>query len=72
MKNATGADTSDFVKYADSAGLRSGVDEVNIDKSKLVPSDLSNLSDVATYEVVENTLHCLRKLMQFMLLMLVN
>ena len=72
MKNATGADTSDFAKYADLAGLRSGVDELNIDKFKLVPSDLSNLSDVATYEVIENTLHWLRKLMQFMLLILVN
>ena len=43
LKNTTGADTSDFLKKADLASLKSDVDKLDIDKLKNVPSDLSSL-----------------------------
>ena len=35
LKNAAGVDTSDFTKSADSASLRSEVDEVDADKLEM-------------------------------------
>ena len=43
LKNATGVDTSDFVKKTDLANLNSNVDKLDLDKLKNVPSALSNL-----------------------------
>ena len=43
VKNATGIDTSSFAKKVDSAGLKSNADNLDIDKLKNVPYNLSNL-----------------------------
>ena len=43
LKNATGIDTSKFAKKVDLANLKSDVDELDIDKSKHVPNNCSNL-----------------------------
>ena len=45
VKKATGGDTSDFAKKADSVSLESNVDKLGIDKLKTVPTDLSKLSN---------------------------
>ena len=41
MKKATGGNTSDFAKKWDLAGLKSYVDELGVDKLRIVPVDLS-------------------------------
>ena len=38
-------DTSSFPKKVDLAGLKSNVDNINIDKLKNVPANLSNLKN---------------------------
>ena len=43
LKNATGVDTLKFAKKFDLAKLKSGVDKLDIDKLKNVPTNLSNL-----------------------------
>ena len=43
LKNATGIDTSSFAKKVDLASLKSNVDKLDIDKLKIVPTNLSNL-----------------------------
>ena len=43
LKTATGVDTSPFSKNIDLANLKSAVDKLDIDKLKIVPSNLSNL-----------------------------
>ena len=42
-KNATGIDTSDFAKNADLAGLKTFVDELDVNELKNVPSGLGSL-----------------------------
>ena len=39
LKNAAGADTSNFAKKVDLANLKSGVDKLNIDKSKNITTN---------------------------------
>ena len=52
LKTATGVDTSPFSKNIDLANLKSAVDKLDIDKLKIVPSNLSNLkSKVDTLDV---------------------
>ena len=43
LQNATGVDTSKFAKKVDLANLKSNVDNLDIDKLKNVPTNLSNL-----------------------------
>ena len=43
LKNATGADTSDFAIKTDWANFTSDVEKLGIDKLKNIPSNLSNL-----------------------------
>ena len=43
LKNATGLDTSSFVKKVDLSNLKSNIDKLDIDKLKNVPTNLSNL-----------------------------
>ena len=43
LKNATGADGSDFSSNTDLANLKSDVDELDTDKLKNVPTNLSKL-----------------------------
>ena len=45
LKNATGVDTSKFVKKIDLANLKSDLDQLDIDKFKNVPTNLSNLKN---------------------------
>ena len=44
LKNAVGADTSDFVEKNDLVNLNSNVDKLDIGKLKNVTNDLSNLN----------------------------
>ena len=46
LKNATGADTSKFVKKVDLANLKYDVDKLDDNKLVPVPTDLSKLSDL--------------------------
>ena len=46
LKDATGVDTSEFAKNIDYANLKSGVDDLDIDKLKYFPVDLSKLINV--------------------------
>ena len=43
LQNATGVDTSKFIKQVDSACLKSNIDKLDIDKLKNVPSGLISL-----------------------------
>ena len=43
LKNATGVEKSNFAEKTDLAHLKSDVDKLDIDKFKIVPSNLSNL-----------------------------
>ena len=43
LKNVTGVDTSDFAKKTDLTNLKSDADKLDIDKSKNISSNLSNL-----------------------------
>ena len=42
LKNAAGVDTSKFAKKVDLASLKSNVEKLDIDKLKIVPSNLNN------------------------------
>ena len=42
LKNATGIDTPSFTKMVDLAGLKSNEEDLDIDKPKDVPTNLSN------------------------------
>ena len=54
LKNAAGVDTSDFAKKADWASLKADVLQLDIDKLKNVPIDLSSLkSKVDKLDVVK-------------------
>ena len=44
LKNATGVDTSKFAKKVDLANLKSNADELDVDKFKNVPTNLSSLA----------------------------
>ena len=43
LKNPAGAGTLDLLKTTDLADLKSDVDKLDIDKLKIVPTNLSNL-----------------------------
>ena len=43
LKNATGVDTSKFVKKIDLASIKSNVDKLDFDNLKNIPTNLSNL-----------------------------
>ena len=53
LKNGTGVETSNFVKMADLANVKSEVDKLDISKLKSTPVDLSKRSDVVKNEVVK-------------------
>ena len=57
LKNATGADTSEFVKIDDLASLKSNVDRQNIDKLKNVPTYLSKLKSKVDKLDVDKLVH---------------
>ena len=56
-ESATGIDTSKWPKKANLASLKSDIDELDIDKLKTVPFDLSKLSNVVKNNVVKQTVY---------------
>ena len=51
----TDIDTSSFALKANLANLKNEVDELDVDRLKPIPTDLSKLSDVAKGDVVKKT-----------------
>ena len=65
LKNATGADRTDFAKKTDLASLKSDLDKLDIDKLENVQDHLINLNskvDKLDFEKLETTLVDLTKL----------
>ena len=56
LKNATGVDTSSFVKKTDSGNLKSDVDQLDIDQLKNISTNLSNLKSKIDKLDVDNLL----------------
>ena len=57
LNNVTHVDTSSFALKANSASLKTEVDELDIDRLAPVPVDLSKLSDVVKNDVVKKTVY---------------
>ena len=55
LKNVTRVETSSFALKTNLASLKTEVDKLDIDKLKVVPTDLSKLSNVVKKEVVKKT-----------------
>ena len=55
VKKATYVDISDFAKKTDLVSLKWIVDELDIDKLKTIPTDLSKLNDLVENEIVEKS-----------------
>ena len=55
IKNSSHVDTSSFALKTNLANLKTEVDKLDIDKLKLVPTDLSKLSNVVKNDVVKKT-----------------
>ena len=53
IKNITHVDTSSFALKTNLANLKSEVDKLDVNKSKVIPTDLSKLSDVVKNDVVK-------------------
>ena len=53
FKKAPGVDISDFASKAQLASLKSDVIELDIDKLKTIPIDLSKLRNLVNYDVVK-------------------
>ena len=53
FKIATCANTSEFTKKVDLAGLKSGIDKLDIGKLETTQVDLSKLSDVVTKKLLK-------------------
>ena len=57
IKNISHVDTSSFALKTNLANLNSEVDKLDINKLKLVPTDLSKLSNVVKNDVVKNDVY---------------
>ena len=57
LKNATGVDTSKLAAKSDSASLKAETDQIDVDKLKTVPVDLSKLNNVVNNVVVKKTVY---------------
>ena len=55
IKNITHVDTSNFALKTNFANSKNEVDQLDVDKLKPVPTDLSKLSDVVKNDVVKKT-----------------
>ena len=53
LKNATGVDTSKLAAKSDLANLKTEVDKIDLKKLKLVPVDLSKLSNIVNNDVIK-------------------
>ena len=60
LKGATTADTSTLSAKSDLASLKTEIDIIDVEKSKLVPFDLSKLSNVLNDEVQKRTVGLLK------------
>ena len=54
-KKVTVVDISDFTKQTNLASLKSGVDKLEVDKLKNVPTDLNKLRVVVVNDIVKKT-----------------
>ena len=57
LKRALGVDISNLAAKSDLASLKAEVDEIDIDKLKTVPADLSKLSNLVGNNVVIKTVN---------------
>ena len=57
LKGTTNVDTSDLLAKSDLTSLKPEADEIDIDKLKAVPADLSKLSNVVENDVVKETVY---------------
>ena len=57
LKNVTHVDTSSFALKTNLANLKTGVDQLDIEKLAPVPADLGKLSDVVNDDVVKKTVY---------------
>ena len=55
LKNVTHVDTSSFASKTNLVSLKTEVDKLDIDKLKVVPTDLSKLSNVVKNDGVKKT-----------------
>ena len=55
LKNVTHVDVSSFALKTNLASLKTEVDKLDIDRLKVVPTDLSILSEVVKNEVMQKT-----------------
>ena len=55
LKNVTHVDVSSFALKTNLASLKTEVDKLDIDRLKVVPTDLSILSEVVKNEVIQKT-----------------
>ena len=55
LKNVTHVDVSSFASKTSLASLKTEVDQLDIDELKVVPTDLSKLSNVVKNDVVKKT-----------------
>ena len=57
LKGEAGIDTSTLPSKADSASLKTKVDNLDVDKLTTVPAELSNLSNIVDNDVVKKTVY---------------
>ena len=57
LVKAIGIDTFNLALKSNLAKLKAGVDKIDVDKLKIVPTDLSKPSNVVDNEVVKKTVH---------------
>ena len=57
LKRAIDVDTSNSAAKSDLDSLKAEVDKIDIDKLKIVPPDLSKLSNAVDHDVVRKTLY---------------
>ena len=55
LKNVTHVGVSSFASKTNLAGLKTEVDQIDVDKLKTVPADLAKLSNVVKKDVVKKT-----------------
>ena len=57
LKNATGVDTSELAAKSDLASLKAEIDKIDVYKLKIVPIDLSKLSNVVNNDAVNKAVY---------------
>ena len=57
LRRVTGADTYKLAAKSDLASLKAEINQIDVDKLKTVPLDLSKLSDAVNNEVVKKTMY---------------